>query len=109
MSAARLVVCATDFSEGAEHAFEHALFVARAWEAELHLFHAVLLPVLGFESDEQHYVKARATARQRMRRLADGLEAADVSLELAVRPVPHDSGEAPVILAYAESVGADDD
>ena len=63
----------TDFSNCASQALEHALFLAKCFNAKLHLFHAIVLhqrdphnPVFHFPDLDKLHEKLKKTARERM-------------------------------------------
>lgn len=69
----RRILYPTDFSEHAEKAFPHALFLAEEFGAELHMFHAVVLhaadpanPELAFPDLEAAYEEIHDWAADRM-------------------------------------------
>ncbi len=98
----------TDFSEGAAEAFEHALHLARHFEAELHLLHVV--PTLGEDPIRNAFDAAVAddAFARKMWDEADGelraLVAAHQHRHVKLRRVLAQGVSAgPVILEYAEA------
>ena len=95
----------TDFSESAQHAFETAVFLARQFDAELHLVHIIALhhedpynPAHHFLSVEDAYQRLRDRTEQLIRATVDapGVDGLMVKQE-QVRAV----SPAPAIVDYA--------
>lgn len=101
----------TDFSDSAKAAFDHALFLARQFDAELHVLHAVVVyagdpfnPQARFPEAEEVFERLNEQARSEMA----GLIEKRTDKALRIRDV-HRRGIAPdtVILEYVEEEDID--
>lgn len=100
----------TDFSRCAEQALSHAVFLARRFDAELHIFHAVVLhgddpasPIYHFPDPEEMYRLAEESAASRLETLP-GRAGEGLRLHRQQR---RGIAPAPVILEYGAEIGAD--
>ncbi len=105
------VLMPTDFSTCADVALDHGLFVARRYDATLHLLHAIVLheedlgPVSdGFPSMETLYQRIEIGARTEMGQLLVRRADECVRVEEVVR---RGVAAAPTIAAYVEEAGID--
>ncbi len=111
MKAIKKILFPTDFSDCANQALPHAVFLAEQFGAELHMLHALLLhdedpnnPLYNFPQPDEVYRTVAATAESRMGELLRSHR----SDQLVVREVQR-RGLAPgvVILEYAQEASVD--
>ncbi len=95
----------TDFSPSAEQALPYALFLARQFQAELHMLHAIVLfeedpynPAYHFPDKEELYRKLSQLAQERMHSLLDGRDMTGIVLKQVER---RGISASEVILDYA--------
>lgn len=107
----KTVLFATDFSESADAALDHALAFAQQYGATLHMLHAVVLhaddpndPAHHFPDAEEIEARLEEIAEDRM---ANQLESRRVDEVEVIRAQRRGMSTAPVILEYAEEVDAD--
>ncbi len=101
----------TDFSASAERALDLSLLLAGAFDAELHMFHAVVLhqddphnPAHHFPDPEAIHRRLEELADSEMARLLDRGRAVEVKIK---RVKSRGISAAPTILDYANEWGAD--
>jgi len=102
------IVVAADFSESGDRAVATATALAKRYGAELHLVHALEVPIPLFEpyavSIPADFVEeSRKAAQERMGKALAAAEAAGLHGEVHLREVP----AAPAIVAAAQEIGAD--
>jgi nucleotide-binding universal stress UspA family protein len=107
----KTIVFATDFSESADVALDHALALAQRHGATLHMLHAVVLhaddpndPAHHFPDADEIEARLEEIAEDRM---ANQLEERHVGEVEVIRAQRRGMSTAPVILEYAEEVDAD--
>lgn len=107
----RKVLYATDLSPCARQAFAPATSIARRYDAELHVFHAVVLygqepydPMFYSPAPEEAFTAAAAVAEKDLAALAESSSAAGARVVIAQRSAFR---PAAAVLAYAESEGMD--
>ena len=101
----------TDFSASAERAFDLALLTAREFDAELHMFHAVVLHADDAHNPAHHFPDPEAV-RERLETLADSAMSELVErgpeTEVRIRRIQSRGiSAAPTILDYAGEWDAD--
>jgi nucleotide-binding universal stress UspA family protein len=111
MLALKTILFATDFSQLADEALDHALALAHKHEAELHMLHAVVLHA-DDPNDPAHHFPDAEEVRQRLGEIADDRMANQLETRNAgeldvVRAQRRGMSTAPVILEYAEEIDAD--
>jgi nucleotide-binding universal stress UspA family protein len=110
----RRVLVPTDFSDRAERALPHALWLAEEFGAELHLLHAMVLHgddpggreagEKAFPDLDDAYRQLRRWAAERMEESAAGLDRSQVEV---VRAQERGIAAAPTIVEYAEDHDVD--
>ncbi len=111
MLALKTILFATDFSQLADEALDHALALAHKHEAELHMLHAVVLHA-DDPNDPAHHFPDAEEVRLRLGEIADDRMANQLETRNAgeldvVRAQRRGMSTAPVILEYAEEIDAD--
>lgn len=111
MLSLKTVLFATDFSQLADAALDHALAIAGKHGAVLHMLHAVVLhaddpndPAHHFPDAEQIRRRLEQTAESRMASQLDDRSAGELEV---VRAQRRGMSAAPVILEYADEIDAD--
>ncbi len=108
MSTIRSLLCAVDFSEPSEHALRHALALAEALGAELHVVHVYTVPVYALPdgalvAGPQWTVRIMSDAEQQMKSLLERVEVGTVKVTPHVlEGVPHEE-----IAALGRKLGVD--
>lgn len=107
----RRVLVPTDFSDRAERALPHALWLAEEFGAELHMLHAVVLhggdpagPGRGFPDLDDAYDRLRDWAAERLKETSADLDRSDVRV---VRAQERGIAAAPTIVEYANDNDVD--
>ena len=107
----RRVLFPTDFSDCSEQAFPYALLFAETHDAELHLFHALVLhsddphhPAHRFPDSERVFAELHETVDAVLADTAAGHEAHEIKIERVTRRAV---STLPAVLDYAEECGAD--
>lgn len=105
------ILMPTDFSDCAQAALAHALFLAEQLEAELHLLHVIVLPqhdplnpAYYVLDDEELYERLRQSAATAMRQLIDAQKDRRIKIVEALR---RGIAAAPEIVAHAEKNAID--
>ncbi len=107
----RRILFPTDFSTCADHALSWALLLARRWEAELHLFHAVVLHEHDPHNPAHHLPDAGEIVAHLQRTAATAMRAELENRGVAGIEIVHAHERAPLpapaILEYAADHGVD--
>ena len=102
------ILVPTDFSESADLAFEHGIFLANQFEGELHLLHIAELPTItlpDFPADL--FEVARSQGLSRMRDLIEQQEVTLPPIKRVVMAGTPSEPAADVIVDYAKANGMD--
>ncbi len=108
MSTIRSLLCAVDFSKPSEHALRHAIALAEALGAELHVVHVYTVPVYALPdgalvAGPQWTARIMSDAEQQMKALLERVETGSVKVTPHVlEGVPHEE-----IPALARKLGVD--
>ncbi len=104
----RMILHPTDFSRSAEQALDHALFLARQYDALLHLLHVIDIPPMSLPYlREDFFTQAKQRATASMDEMLASRPAEGIRLARIVLPGLPASPPAPVILEYAREHRAD--
>lgn len=107
----KTILFATDFSPSSERAMDYALVLAQAYDAEVHLLHAIVLhesdpgnPEKQFPESMELLSRMSEVAESELARAADRHQSTCVSLKEVTRR-GYSAGE--VIIEYADEITAD--
>lgn len=102
----RRILFPTDFSDHADRALPHALWLAEEFGAELHMLHALVLhaddpanPAKAFPGVDDAYDRLQSWAADRMEETVDGVDRPDVEV---IRARERGIAAAPTIVEYSD-------
>ncbi|MFO0659183.1 MAG: universal stress protein [Polyangiaceae bacterium] len=104
----RLILVPIDFEEVSDHALEHAIGLASALKATVHITHILQLPVYNFPdasflASPELIARLSTSAQTRMNAVLAKLQNSGVTIESSLREgVPHEE-----VIAAAKAMNAD--